>query len=335
MSVDSTFLKKKRKMQADAVSRQDSLSQKGALKREPIMQPILSHNDALWHAQRLLVETERAEDLALGTALYRPGEVVWVFRDNDPHEPKQLSDRNSIVWEGQRRAPHPALLISRPLERPPWELVQKNVNDTHLPFDEYDKFSLYLFDSQEIIHKVPIYYITPWLSLDYLLCANPQAFQIVHSWSVFDKIDRLDQPNSSTDAFYNGVFLGAEKIWIGDAVLLQPEVEYGARDIMIIESIHIEKDTNDLLLSGDVFSPNPPSDIKSYVQQRVMPYRIAVHQSGYPTHDPDDIVTVSMSAVFSRWYPPGIIRGLSLRNTEFPKHRVVSRNRVASFTATP
>lgn len=82
------------------------------------------------------------------------------------------------------------------------------------------------------------------------------AWMIDRSYSLFDKVDF--RPLVAGETHYNGMFLGGEKVWVGDPVRVQSELgsnDHVAEDVLVIDQL-IEK-VNDsislMIFVGNVY----------------------------------------------------------------------------------
>ncbi|KAK7207763.1 hypothetical protein BZA70DRAFT_272154 [Myxozyma melibiosi] len=349
LSLDNSLLnaereKRKRKEESE-VAETDVPVRERSSKLEPFKKRRITKSlvakltplEAKYHAQRLLVEGERASERAMGIVPFRPGELVWAFWEDDPYEPDKLNGSNAVLWEGKLRVPHPALVVHRPLDPTPWVPAVNTANDKNLPADAFDRYSLFLYDVQEYLEDVKSYYIAPWLLIDPRYCTDEQALKISRSWSVFGKTEPPLDMDTDADRLYEGAFLGAEKIWRGDVIFIEPDEDKGrtARDLMVVEAISVEDNkelkTSELMFSGTVYMTDPPDHTDSETIMRdMMPFRVSLQQKAYSVTELSDLITIGADLVVGRWYPPGILQGQAILDSEKIKVRMKSRRRVAS-----
>ncbi|KAK9454286.1 hypothetical protein V1511DRAFT_481908 [Dipodascopsis uninucleata] len=229
-------------------------------------------------ARRILAHEERIEDEIIGGAWFRPGEIVW--KKSSSPQLECSSDQVADLWE-------PVLIHARS--------SIASAGKTSWTCDE-PTYKVFNFDRKEFEEGISEIRLKPWLTMSSAKC-NLRASEITESWSVFGKSGSEDE-----DKLYTGAFLGAEKIWCGDALRLRPQSTGSWNDknfleILVVEKIIVKNDTGRLCFAGDVYIPGV-----STIQHRSPPRRVEADQNWVITNMDDDIVEVDFDDVLGRWY---------------------------------
>jgi hypothetical protein len=226
------------------------------------------------------VSKEQAADASSsGKHIYRPGELVWFYNVNNW--------RLGVVAKRGLKGNKPRYLLqplSNPLQHQDYQIKDDenllrpwlawSVPGTTVPglndmvYDQvpWDRVVRGEFDKAGVIS-------------DYIVDGSILAAKVVDaSYSLFDQnANALAGPG---EAHYNGIFLGAEKIWIGEPVRLRvnpPDI------VVLIISKLIERTTpqgtSSVTLVGDVYKfvemPTPYKNIKDWPNNPDLPPRMS------------------------------------------------------------
>ncbi|KAK9467145.1 hypothetical protein V1512DRAFT_247403 [Lipomyces arxii] len=261
-------------------------------------------------ARMALAKAEKEEDRKIGAPWYRLGEIVqYLYRR--PGEP--------TVYE-------PALVVSRPELHDNEASVDKELQEQR----ETEGYSLYALHKNRIIRDVKEKDILPWLART-RVSKKPggRLGKMLQSWSVFDRCGQIEDAVE-----YNGLFLGAEKIWKDEAVRLVPVEDDGdnandskekdiKEEILVIEKILLYGGDR-LTISGSLFEPGNPE-----FQRVIVPNRVSAQRNWKLSHRWDEETTVEVDALAGRWYSDTVCRWRSLREADV-QTRVASRHAVFS-----
>lgn len=238
---------------ANVMARQGSGQSMAKVKQEPqpatpAQPPQLSPNalpQPNTHDQRI--------DQTYNTFLYRPGELVWFSRG-------QAWGLGAVLrrWrQGSNQNHYSVQPLSHPFSHP--RAVVK-ISDSQLrPWLAWSVPS-YTNEALNDVSECPGYATIDWSGMMQKKYGNGDAEvdasilsakTVDCSYTLFSKTRsvHVDQVN---ETFYDGMFLGAEKIWIGDPVRLQPH-----QDVMVLQSI-VERtaaaaEEHAVYLIGDIY----------------------------------------------------------------------------------
>ncbi|KAK9241335.1 hypothetical protein V1525DRAFT_368464 [Lipomyces kononenkoae] len=225
-------------------------------------------------ATRLLADAERTEDAKIGGPWYRIGEVV----------------RHRLRRQGHGDYWEPALINKRPSLYDNEPIVDAREQETR----EKEGYALYLYESKSTLLDVPEDEILPWLAMPQT-CAIEKVMEIVQSWSVFDK-DRVTPECTE----YNGIFWGAEKIWVGEALRIKPdpgtESERPGEEILVIDKIMVTTGGK-LAITGDLYVSALVA-----VQPKNPPPRVCAERNWKMLNTLEDAIEIDGTEISGRWY---------------------------------
>ncbi|KAH8594505.1 transcription-silencing protein Clr2-domain-containing protein [Bisporella sp. PMI_857] len=235
---------------------QGNISQTNVISSRPISQPNLGAQASKLANQgsSIVKSAEQIQDADPSSKfLYRPGELIW-FNRGTRWGLSVISKRQ--IYQGKAR--YLAQPLSHPLAYQPSE-IKENEEDIRpwlawsLPAVPQQLQGL-TFDQ------------VPWdravrgelgqLGDCQVHASIISAKAIDGSYSLFDRIDNLlAAPN---EVYYTGMFLGAEKIWVGEPVRLHPSVSTGNVNMTDIEVLVIDK-------MIERTTTTPPSSIVTFI----------------------------------------------------------------------
>ncbi|KAK9315856.1 hypothetical protein V1522DRAFT_365770 [Lipomyces starkeyi] len=253
-------------------------------------------------ATRLQAEEERREDAKIGGPWYRTGEVVR-------HRVRQPGRSN--YWE-------PAFVNQRPSLYDNEPIVDAKEQEAR----ENEGYVLYLYETKSILRDVPESDILPWLAMPQT-CAIEKVMDVVQSWSVFDE-DRVTREGTE----YNGIFWGAEKIWVGEALRIKPdpgtESEQPNEEILVIDKIVVT--TGGMLaITGDLYVAATVT-----VQPKNPPLRVCAERNWKMVNTLEDAIEVGGTEISGRWYSSTVCDPHLLHEALVDiENRVASRMEVA------
>ena len=217
---------------------------------------------------------EQDVDAQCNMFLLRPGEVVWFHRGGNMHGLSVVTKRQLFVH--QRRLEYTLQPLSHPLANPypsligissesllrPWlgwsapTATHKKLNECLFPYDS--------INWKAVINKA---YGEGDAEIDGSVFA---AKFIDGSYTLFEPSKLPNSPDIS----YNGLFLGCEKIWTGEAIRLRVG---SGRDIMILHHI-IEKRSNgqpgDVYVVGDIYTFETVPSTVAATKNPFLPVRV-------------------------------------------------------------
>ncbi|KAK9243358.1 hypothetical protein V1506DRAFT_544732 [Lipomyces tetrasporus] len=253
-------------------------------------------------ATRLLAEEERKQDAKIGAPWYRTGEVV----------------RHRVRRPGQDDYWEPAFVNQRPSLYDNEPVVDAKEQEAR----ENEGYVLYLYESKSILQDVSEEDIMPWLAMPQT-CEIEKVMDIVQSWSVFDK-DRVTPEGTE----YNGMFWGAEKIWVGEPLRIKPdpgaESDQPNDEILVIEKITITTDGL-LAIAGDLYV----SAIVT-MQPKNPPPRVCADRNWKMINKLEEAIEIGGTEVSGRWYSSTVCEPTLLHDAIVDtENRVASRMEVA------
>lgn len=257
---------------------------------------------------------QRADGEPNGKFIYRPGELVW-FNNNG------LNWRLGVISKRQLLGGKPRYLIqplSNPLQHQPYQIKDQ------------DSLRPWLAWSVPITTLPSItnlqYEQVPWERVvngdfdagqarDYVVDGSILSAKVIDaSYSLFDR-NETTSPGPG-EAHYNGMFLGAEKIWVGEPVRLRNPASSTNEDVMVLIVQKLIERTAPPATSVVTFV----GDVYKFVEMP-MPYK---SRSEWPTPNlpprmvvdlrfRNEVADLAKKGVWYEWrlMEPGAKRGLS------------------------
>ena len=217
---------------------------------------------------------EQGIDAQYNTFLLRPGEVVWWRRGGDMHGLSLIIERHLFVHP--RRLEYTIQPLSHPLATPyppmiriPSESLLRPWLGWSAPLASHEglkscRYPYNAFRWQDVIQKA-------------YGEGDPEIDGSVFAAKIVDASYTLLEPlklSNSSELSYNGMFLGCEKIWTGEAIRLHVG---SGRDIMILHQI-IEKRPNgkpgDVSIVGDIYTFETVSTTVPPPKNHFLPARV-------------------------------------------------------------
>lgn len=199
--------------------------------------------------------------------MYRPGELIWFQRG-------QAWGLGIIVrrW-GNPQTPNDRHYLVQPLSHPPIparpNYPATTIKSSEMEMRPWIAWSVPLFtnDGLNKLNPPARFENIDWQAVQDHKFGNGDievdgsilaAKMIDSSYTPFNKLRSATNPQAGlTETHYEGIFLGAEKIWIGDPIRLRLEI---GTEIMVVNSI-IERTTassnsneSQLIFQGDVYT---------------------------------------------------------------------------------
>ena len=218
----------------------------------------------------------QAVDAEPNKFLYRPGELVWSERPNS-WGLGVIVDR-TLSKDQRRRASYTVQLLSHPYEHP----------DLQLAWEEKKLRPWLAFSAPEPTNEMLRQMRGPYSSIEWSAViagqygsGDPEVDASIFAARVIDGSFTLLSPLPTNDPnspyqYYTGLFSGAEKIWLGEAVRMRSGQAY---DILIVHQIlgttsHVNRGNGQMVkvvnvdLIGEVYSfrgqaydlENPPPE---------------------------------------------------------------------------
>ena len=298
-------------------------------------------------ARKAVATKERISDTDSAGWVMRMGEIVWVWLARDP---------GSVAGKSRKSVPAGTWAVGIVIGRPRFTVpllrksaasledgsVPRNVTDdrpipSELLEDDLKKYKVQLCSGTRragaILLDLPQRFLKPWLSRPQAVMnvspgehpSVPAARGVAVNFSLFDAIlnktvTSKDGKKTTTD--YNGIFVGAEKVWVNDPIRLRtfdPKLPAYAEDVMVTERIYTlstpsptspGKVVTKVIFRGRVYTAYP-----SHGTFPITPERFAnMHPRMRRQNGSDYIIQwhtreklrqeVSITHVLGRWYEP-------------------------------
>lgn len=208
---------------------------------------------------------EQAADLTYNTWIFRTGELVWFSRGQawglgiTTRRWKERSASGDLVTKFNVQP------LSHPYGHPPQATVTGNEG-----LRPWLAWSVPNF-TQDGLNKITVTYDTAdWNAMfqhkygsgDLEVDGSILAAKATDStYTTFDLISRQEPQPGTTELHWNGIYLGAEKIWIGDVVRIRPGMDLlVVRDIVErskISSFNQQVLEQSLTIIGDIYTVTP------------------------------------------------------------------------------
>lgn len=294
---------------------------------------------------------ERLGEQGVSGWVARKGEVVWVWtgEEKDLYETVDIAD--SELWAA-------GLVLEKPSDNPPFRPPQNaggfaSINMSSTPpwyaKNDASTYKIQLCSGAgettpgKTFENVRQYFIKPWLSRpDFIQPPagknkrreHPSvdgAREITKSFSLFEYIvsttppERVDEshPTAENKAhIFNGMFLGAEKIFIGDPVRILDPTNPGRDYVLVLDHIYALTNPSEeckgktwINMVGSIYyKANNAKEKKNMVKPEIfaqLPFRMRCHdprEGGTviwcPLTDPGTLSEVSFERAQGRWYEP-------------------------------
>lgn len=193
-------------------------------------------------------------DQTYNTFVYRPGELVWFSRG-------QAWGLGAVLrrWrQGNNQNHYTVQPLSHPFSHP--RPAVKTPDSELRPWLAWS-VPAYTNEALNNMSESPDYYTIDFNGMMQKKYGNgdPEvdgsilaAKTVDCSYTLFSKIRSVEVEPVVNETFYDGVYLGAEKIWIGDPLRLQPQ-----QDILVLQSIierrAVASEEHQIYLVGDIY----------------------------------------------------------------------------------
>ena len=222
---------------------------------------------------------EQLLDSQPGKFIYRPGEIVWYQRNITRYGAVGLAvitSRDFIKDKSGHHAVYVVQPLSHPLGHPPSLLIHQEGNlKPWLAFSTPPCFHKCLRDAKLPYDKIDWQGLLNGIYDEGDTEADGSMFAakaVDASYTPFEPISSLNN-----DTSYNGIFIGGEKVWVGEAIRLRVGT---GQDIMILSEIIERAQTanrpQEVHVVGDVYSyrtnnfnPNRQMPRNHYLPSRV------------------------------------------------------------------
>lgn len=305
---------------------------------------------------------ERQKEQETAGWVLRKGEVVWLWRSDNP-EAEEASDDALIDGDGGLWLA--GIVAERPSFTPPYQKVRKATGNAFADIDMDDTpptwqqeggnmpektYIIQLCSDPpklgQILKGVPQHHVKPWLSRQE--CTKvpasysgkiehpsiPRARRVAETFSLFDRVLEPSDPPSASDpspdvpkiANFQGVFLGAEKIYIHEPVRISSANEDEIEDVLVVDKIYTctttsestsnsdgkKKTLTTTQFRGNVYTAYPSTTCTplSSHQFTELPFRMR-RGSGtgeiikwFIRNVPEERGECSLKMILGRWYEP-------------------------------
>ncbi|KAK9466046.1 hypothetical protein V1512DRAFT_264615 [Lipomyces arxii] len=240
---------------------------------------------------------EAIYDRNQGKGLYRLGEVVWVrLKKLDWSQYRQWCPAVNRDWS-------PAVVISRPGLYIDPECPSKEEQARR----SKEEYVLYAYPERLVSVTEPN--IKPWIARPHTKLRVHQIREILRTYTTIGNAEIVTEGSE-----YSGIYLGPEKIWIGDVVWLTPSnFGPGTEEIMLLERILITEQSG-IMFAGTLYRPGRTSP-----EDWPLPTKVTAEKSWAMALPPSQVMLVSVAEVIGRWYPSSVVSATHKR------HSVVQR----------
>lgn len=300
-------------------------------------------------AQRTVNADERMGEQLMPGWMLRKGEIVWVWTGEEELLQDVVGITDSDLWAA-------AMVLEKPTDIPPFKM---NYNPSQGAFHDIEMDNQAPWQDQQTLKKlytvqictddgkpgqihagIQQHCIRPWLARpnhirpsDSDAPEHPSvsvARDIVKTFSFFERIGSVPAPHDlkakSDDptpdelaTLYKGIFLGAEKIFVGDPIrITSPRSE--TEDVLVLDNIYISTNgppsqpgSSMFLFNGSVYfaSDNPRPHFRPLTaeQKAQLPVRMRLQDSKtgkipnwFVRNKPDELGELSIKCILGRWY---------------------------------
>lgn len=229
---------------------------------------------------------ERQKEQETAGWVLRKGEVVWVWLSDNPEAEEA---RDDALVDGDGGLWLAGVVAERPSFTPPYQKVQKATGNAFADIDMGDTPPTWQQEGGNVPEKtyivqlcsdppklgqilkgVPQHHVKPWLSRRECAQEPPsysgkiehpsisRARRVAETFSLFDRVSRLSDPPSASDTNpdapktinFQGVFVGAEKIYIHEPVRISSANEDEIEDVLVVDKIYTCTTTSESASSG-------------------------------------------------------------------------------------
>jgi len=211
---------------------------------------------------------EQKEDAKFNNFFFRPGEIVWFDKGGQTWGIGLVLKRDLGQGQDPVRqyrvqpishpyARHHALITTHQGMRPFFSWSAPPYTNPGLKPSLNNNFHVYTFDSVNWEDVLRGKFSAPNEKGDADVDGSIMGVKAVETtYTLFDRIPST-QPSLPNAAEYNGIFIGCEKIWVGEPIRIRNSP--GATDIMVIQSIVERPSSKDphrgvVSLIGDTYS---------------------------------------------------------------------------------
>jgi len=245
-------------------------------------------------ARREMCAEERLGEQEMVGWVMRKGEIVWVWTGLEEDLLDVIEIHESELWAAGVIVEKPSTNpLYRQQEKPKAKGLFTDIemdDVSSAPWQESEEqgkikhYKVQLCTATttpgEIFSNVPQHFLRPWLARSYAIPTPtsysgkkehpsvPPARRIVQSFSLFERVGTVPPPTefgsdekpdpSKTATLYNGVFLGPEKIFVGDPVRISAPTDNVAEDVMVVDNIYVISSSSD---SATASTPSSSSTI--------------------------------------------------------------------------
>lgn len=306
----------------------------------------------------MALEERQKEQETAGWVL-RKGEVVWAWLSDNP-EAEEANDDALIDGDGGLWVA--AIVAERPSFTPPYQKVRKATANSFADIDMGDTpptwqqeggnvpgktYTIQLCSEPprpgQILRGVPQHHVKPWLSRPE--CAQappsysgkiehpsiPQARRVAETFSLFDRTPDSTNPVPSPGApkltNFQGVFLGAEKIYLHEPIRIASANDDGSEDVLVVDKIYTcttisqsasssndgkKKTLTTTQFRGNVYTAYPSTTCTPLTSQQFteLPFRMRRGNGTgeiikwFIRNTPDERGECSLKIILGRWYEP-------------------------------
>lgn len=306
---------------------------------------------------------ERQKEQETAGWVLRKGEVVWVWLSDNPEAEEDVND---ALIDGDGGLWVAGVVAERPSFTPPYQRVRKVTSNSFADIDMGDTPPTWQQEGGNVpektyiiqlcseppkvgqIHKgVPQHHVKPWLSRQE--CARvpasysgkiehpsiPRGRRVAETFSLFDRVpDTTSAPDLSPDApkitNFQGVFVGAEKIYIHEPVRISSANDDESEDVLVVDKIYTstissasesadgsssdpkKKTLTTTLFRGNVYTAYPSTTCTPLTSHQFaeLPFRMR-RGSGtgeiikwFIRNTSDERGECSLKMILGRWYEP-------------------------------
>ena len=203
----------------------------------PVQRPASSSRPLIPNPLPPSMSQDQQLDRQYNTFMYRAGELVWFKRDGEAWGLGAILRR----W---RTAPEQFHYTVQPLSHP-YQHPPSVVKSSHVELRPWLAWSVpgYTHDALNNMPEPPQYETLDWDGLlqkrygkgDSEVDGSILAAKgIDSSYTLFQPNKTVDADQNFTETYYEGLYLGAEKIWVGDPLRLHPG---NGTDILVLHSV--------------------------------------------------------------------------------------------------
>jgi hypothetical protein len=280
-------------------------------------------------ARREVAKEERLGERETLGYIFRKGEIVWIWCGKEEFLYSTTMGDTSL-WAA-------AVIVDRPsataqlLPETPLNTSFDDIVAGNTPWAESLKNCLYtvhLCNSEnpeepgKPISNIPQHFLRPWLArIDHATGEHPsipRAKEIVKTFNLFDHAGTKPHPSDPAGKaeLYNGIFLGSEKIFVGDPVRIFTNLEDPSKgeDVLIVDSIFASKRENstaEFFLTGKIYYQHPTDPVVTpeqfanlHFRMRRLDYATGEMMRWCSRSQSEKKSASSVRGILGRWYEP-------------------------------